>query len=238
MQRHTESLSRTHSNTPYRYHRFLLLLLLRIVCCIHLSIMSEAKTIETTTNAAADTNSHSQSASDKETDSSNSCDIAVGIGIDSLPTDTVTVTHAQLSDEWSPKVRVGVGVLLMNASGQVLLGERKNSHGHGAYALPGGHLEVGESWAQCAVREVHEECDIKLALENVTFAAVTNDIMTVDKKHYVTIFMKAVLTDATVQPKNMEPHKCAGWKFYDWHQMPSPRFLPLQHLIDSGFQPL
>lgn len=37
---------------------------------------------------------------------------------------------------------------------------RKGSHGDGEWALPGGHLEMGESFEQCAVREVEEETGI------------------------------------------------------------------------------
>ncbi|MCF3098376.1 NUDIX domain-containing protein, partial [Aeromonas australiensis] len=40
--------------------------------------------------------------------------------------------------------RVGVGVILTNAQGQVLLGKRKGSHAP-YWSIPGGHLELGES---------------------------------------------------------------------------------------------
>ena len=53
-------------------------------------------------------------------------------------------------------IRVGVGVIIVR-DGNVLLGERAGSHGAGTWALPGGHLEFGETVADCARREVLEE---------------------------------------------------------------------------------
>ena len=49
--------------------------------------------------------------------------------------------------------KVGVGVMIFK-NGKVLLGKRKGSHGEGEFALPGGHLEYMEGFANCASREV------------------------------------------------------------------------------------
>ena len=56
--------------------------------------------------------------------------------------------------------RVGIGVIVMR-NGLVLLGERIGAHGAGTWALPGGHLEFGESVEQCARREVWEETGLE-----------------------------------------------------------------------------
>ena len=45
------------------------------------------------------------------------------------------------------------------------------SHGAGKYALPGGHLELGESWEDCLLREVNEETN--LSIENLKLVHVT-----------------------------------------------------------------
>jgi 8-oxo-dGTP diphosphatase len=118
-------------------------------------------------------------------------------------------------------VRVGVGVFVRapNDPSKVLCGVRKGSHGAGSLALPGGHLEMMESFQDCATREVMEECGLQL--EPPTFGYVTNDPMPNEGKHYVTIFMMAqcTLTDPIQVAKNMEPHKCECWEAYSWDEL-------------------
>jgi 8-oxo-dGTP diphosphatase len=92
-----------------------------------------------------------------------------------------------------------------------------NSHGDGTLALPGGHLEMYESWETCAMREAMEETG--LALRNVTFGHVTNDIMMEEGRHYVTIIMMAECADGDAVPRNLEPRKCGGWHSYSWEEL-------------------
>ena len=40
--------------------------------------------------------------------------------------------------------KVGIGVMIQNEKGEVLLGLRQGSHGAGEWSFPGGHLEFGE----------------------------------------------------------------------------------------------
>jgi 8-oxo-dGTP diphosphatase len=70
-------------------------------------------------------------------------------------------------------VRVGVGCFITSPTfpRSVLLGQRKGSHGAGKFAVPGGHLELGETWQQCAIREVAEETN--LTINNVNLLHVT-----------------------------------------------------------------
>ncbi|KAE8234562.1 hypothetical protein CF326_g398 [Tilletia indica] len=62
--------------------------------------------------------------------------------------------------------RVGVAVFVLNTHGHVLIGKRKGSHGDNTIALPGGHLDLHESFEECAIRETFEETGIELDLSS------------------------------------------------------------------------
>lgn len=123
--------------------------------------------------------------------------------------------------------KIGVGVLILKGT-SILLGKRKNAHGHDTWAPPGGHLELGESWHECAQREVLEETGLQLA--SCRFFAVTNDIFD-EQKHYVTIFMQADYVGGQIE--NLEPDKCYGWQWFDIGQLPDNLFLPLRSLLQE-----
>lgn len=123
--------------------------------------------------------------------------------------------------------RIGVGVLLLNGSNQILLGRRKNSHGESTWGPPGGHLEFGESLEACAIREMLEETGV--AIENPRFFAMSNDVFKAENKHYVSLFMTARLSNnQTVQ--NLEPHKVEDWQWFSLDALPADLFLPLKNL--------
>ncbi|BCR92914.1 nucleotide triphosphate diphosphatase NUDT15 [Aspergillus chevalieri] len=131
---------------------------------------------------------------------------------------------------------IGVGVFVFNPKGQFVVGVRKGSHGAGTLALPGGHLEFGETFEACAEREVLEETGLNI--RDLRFLTATNSVMKDAGKHYVTIFMGGVVDD-DVQPQLVEPEKCEGWSWATWEDIKDqsqsgngPRlFLPLLELL-------
>lgn len=130
--------------------------------------------------------------------------------------------------------KVGVGVMIIK-DGKVLLGKRKNAHGEGSWCFPGGHLEFGESWEECALREVAEEVGIKI--KNIHFGAATNDIFSIEEKHYITIIMLADYDSGEVEL--LEPEKCEKWDWFVWKKdkLPQPLFVPQQNLLKQKFNP-
>ncbi len=139
--------------------------------------------------------------------------------------------------------RVGVGVLLVSDlyPNSVLIGQRKGSHGAGKYALPGGHLELNESWWECVQKEIFEECGIMLAEEinQHRMIHVTNDVMREEGRHYITIFMAVKISnEQTTSIVNNEPNKCEEWQWLPIETIKlKSLFIPLQNFIqENGFE--
>lgn len=119
-------------------------------------------------------------------------------------------------------VKVGVGVIIVNAAGLILLGKRCGSHApYGS--IPGGHVEPGESFEQAAIREVAEECGLQISAPR--FVGVTNNLQTWRDEgiHSVSIILLSRVS-AQAEPQRCEPDKCAGWHWCDPHQLPQPCF--------------
>jgi len=124
--------------------------------------------------------------------------------------------------------KVGIGVIVVK-NHKVLFGKRLGAHGAGDWAFPGGHLEFGETPADCARRELLEEAG--LTATHVLAGPWTNDIF--DRtKHYITLFM--IVTDFTGEPQVLEPHKCENWEWFELENLPQPLFASIESLINNA----
>ena len=105
--------------------------------------------------------------------------------------------------------------------GKILIGKRKGSLAQ-KYSIPGGHLELGETFEAGAVREIKEETD--LTVENPIVIAVTNNLETFreENKHYISVVL--LVTHYSGELKNREPEKCEGLLWVDPRELPMPHF--------------
>ena len=93
-----------------------------------------------------------------------------------------------MSREYPDSPRVGVGAVVFHA-GRVLLVKRGRPPGVGRWSLPGGLVELGETTAEAARREVAEECGIAVRVAAV--AGVVDRVIRDDRGriqyHYVLV---------------------------------------------------
>lgn len=123
--------------------------------------------------------------------------------------------------------KVGVGLLILRGS-QILLGKRKGSHGAEEYGSAGGHVEHGETMEQAALRELAEECGIRV--KNLRFLCVS-DLLTYLPKHYIDVGFVAEWESG--EPQVLEPEKLESWDWYDIDSLPKKLFGPMPAYIKA-----
>ncbi len=126
-------------------------------------------------------------------------------------------------------VRVGVGVLIIKDN-KVLFGQRKGAHEAGTWCPPGGKLDFGETFEECAKRETFEETGVQI--KNLKHIGTTNDIFEKENQHYITIIMKAELESGI--PRLMEPNKSNGWEWFKFDKLPENLFLPMKNFLKNN----
>lgn len=90
---------------------------------------------------------------------------------------------------------VGVGALIYDREGRILLVKRKFDPNKGRWAFPGGMLEVGETLAEAARREAREELSVEVKLGGVfqVVDEIIKDAKGRVRYHFVTVDFLATL---------------------------------------------
>ena len=117
--------------------------------------------------------------------------------------------------------RIGIGVIILNPAGQVLIGKREGSHAP-YWSIPGGYLEPGETFETAAIREVKEETGLDIV--NPVVVGVSNNLETFGQEglHVISVCLLAKEFSGTLTL--MEPSKCSGWVWCDASNLPEPHF--------------
>lgn len=125
-------------------------------------------------------------------------------------------TTPSQSDTRRYKLTGDVHLVLVDRGGYILFGLRQNTgFEDGAYHVPSGHLEAGESVVETLIREAKEELGITVAAEHVEFAHVMHS------KHgggRAAFFFTVQVWDG--DPANLEPEKCGELRWFSRRQLP------------------
>jgi len=121
--------------------------------------------------------------------------------------DTVAVCHP----------RVGVGVLLVDERGRVLLTLRKLAPEAGCWSIVGGKLDYLETLQECAVREAREEVGLDVSIE--ALLCVTDHLLPQESQHWVSpAYLGRV---GKGEAKNCEPQKTSQVTWFALANLPA-----------------
>ena len=135
-----------------------------------------------------------------------------------------------------PRVtRAGMGVMVRNSEGKILMGLRNTDaaladsdlHGEGTWTMPGGKFECGEGLLEGAKRELLEETGI--VLKSAQIISITNEVS--DSAHFITIGFLA--TEYEGEPKVMEPDEILSWEWFALDNLPKNIYIPTKKLIEN-----
>lgn len=132
------------------------------------------------------------------------------------------------------KVGAGLGVILVR-KGKILLGKRHPDpdkadsvfRSAGEWCIPGGKLDFGETFEECAVREVYEETGIKISDPKIISVHNCKN----EHAHFMTVgvIAKNWQGEASV----MEPDEITEWKWFSLKRLPRPRYFPSFMVIEN-----
>ena len=113
--------------------------------------------------------------------------------------------------------RVGCGVAIV-AEGRLLLIQRLSEPEAGCWGLPGGKVDLYETAAQAAVREVAEE--LGLEIEAGALLCLVDQIDRAAGSHWVSpVYLAGAVRG---EPRIMEPHKHGGLGWFPLDDLPAP----------------
>ena len=122
-----------------------------------------------------------------------------------------------------------IGAVILDNLGRVLLGKRLKDPGSLTWALPGGKMELMESFEECLQREVLEETGLEVLLKEL----VSISSETLDEFHGINIGFTAEIIRG--KPEVKEKDKCEMWDWFPLDELPEP-LLPFSETIIENYK--
>lgn len=124
--------------------------------------------------------------------------------------------------------RVGVGAMIMQ-EGEVLLVLRKKNPEKDHWSLPGGKVELYETLEDAVKREIKEELNLEIQLDQLLCA--TNHILIEEAVHYVAPTYLAHITDGNTCL--MEPDALGGMGWFPLDELPQNLTVTTVNALDA-----
>lgn len=92
-----------------------------------------------------------------------------------------------------------VSVIVISDDNKILLVKHRKGNRH-YWVLPGGRLEYGETFFECAVRELKEETGLDVEVDNLVY--MSEAIAPDRSRHIVNVYLKAHVTGGILKVGN------------------------------------
>ena len=134
-----------------------------------------------------------------------------------------------MNDDCHSAPRVGVGVLLLDPPGRVLLSLRKRPPEAGCWSILGGKVDFLETLPECAVREAREEAGVEVEL--VRLLCVTDHVLPGEGQHWVApAYLGRILRG---QVRNCEPDKTQAVQWFALKSLPPNLTMTARNAISA-----
>ncbi|HHW71526.1 MAG TPA: NUDIX domain-containing protein [Clostridiales bacterium] len=125
-------------------------------------------------------------------------------------------------------IGVGVGAVILNDKGEVLLLLRERAPEAGCWSIPGGKVELFETIEEAIKREVKEELGVDIDI--IELLGVTDHIVETEEVHWVAPTFLANIVGGQV--RNMEPKKHEEVKWFSVEALPENITITTQRGIE------
>ena len=128
-------------------------------------------------------------------------------------------------------VPAGYGIL---RDGNKILMSRRFQTGYedGKYSFPAGHVEFGETFTDCCVRELKEEIGVKIKKEDLILCHMMQRYSSKgEKENRIDVFYFVDKWEGEI--KNLEPDKCDDLAWFDLDNLPENTIPYIRKFIEN-----
>ena len=124
-----------------------------------------------------------------------------------------------------------VFIIIRDDANRILLHRRSNTgFMDGYYDFPSGHVDIGESFMEAAVRELTEETNLVIEQSDLLLKHVNQNFL---DTAYINVMFEVV--NWTGIPTIMEPNKCDDMQFFAIDALPEKCTLAVRCIEKYGF---
>ena len=132
-------------------------------------------------------------------------------------------------------ITVGIGIIVQDKQGRVLLGrhtteyqqKKDKFYDNWQWSTPGGKIDPGETFEDCAIRETKEETN--LDIKNPRILTIRNHKSKTGT--WTGVIMHTTQYSGT--PKTMEPDKHAEWRWFKLDELPDGILPPREEILET-----